>query len=227
MYSGHHLWCNLDTKSRHVDGYLDTSEEGWFKSSKAQSVQSGTGGRRGLYIWPASRDRVNYVSGCRPKKVSELPSTDRIDGTVSRRGRKRFEPSTPTTMFKPRLRIPRRPALGARSACASAPRNSSSPFAAAAQQQQRAIHASPARLRHNVAPLTEDGRFEKHGVPGLLSPEGFDAAYTNYQGWVLDKLNSLTEGTSGLFHPSVLVVQELHDAACCLLWRSIEPYQSL
>ncbi|KUI62866.1 37S ribosomal protein S26, mitochondrial [Cytospora mali] len=104
-------------------------------------------------------------------------------------------------MFKPRLRIPRRPVLGARPAsCASAPRNLSSPLVAAApakqqQQQQRAIHASPARLRHHVAPLTEDGRFEKSGVPGLLSPEAFEAAYTNYQGWALDKLNSLTEGT--------------------------------
>ncbi|ROW11585.1 hypothetical protein VMCG_01319 [Cytospora schulzeri] len=101
-------------------------------------------------------------------------------------------------MFKPRLRIPRRPVLGATPSCAAAtPRNLSAPFAAVAkqQQQQRAIHASPARLRHHVAPLTEDGSFEKNGVPGLLSPEAFEAAYTNYQGWALDKLNSLTEGT--------------------------------
>ncbi|ROW17996.1 hypothetical protein VPNG_00232 [Cytospora leucostoma] len=109
-------------------------------------------------------------------------------------------------MFKPSLRIPRRSVLGARPSCASAPAswNLPSPFAAVAvaanaaapaKQQRRAIHASPARLRHNVAPLTEDGSFEKTGVPGLLSPEAFDAAYTNYQGWVLDKLNSLTEGT--------------------------------
>lgn len=111
-------------------------------------------------------------------------------------------------MFKPSLRIPRRSVLGARPSCASvsasasASRNLPSPFAAAAnaapaKQQRRAIHASPARSRHNVAPLTEDGSFEKNGVPGLLSPEAFDAAYTNYQGWVLDKLNSLTEGTCG------------------------------
>lgn len=134
-------------------------------------------------------------------------------------------------MFKPSLRIPRRSVLGARPSCASvsasasASRNLPSPFAAAAnaapaKQQRRAIHASPARLRHNVAPLTEDGSFEKNGVPGLLSPEAFDAAYTNYQGWVLDKLNSLTEGTCGpgssppLPSPKVYLVQGLHIASC-------------
>lgn len=46
-----------------------------------------------------------------------------------------------------------------------------------------------------VAPLTDDARFERDGVPGLLSPESFDFAYTNYQGWVLDKLNQMTAGT--------------------------------
>lgn len=167
-------------------------------------------GRRGCYL---STDLEagpglgsNYVSKLPLQKSSELHQRHRIEprSRISQ-GRERREVRTqtpnPQTMFKPRLRIPRRPVLGTTPSCAAAPRSLSSPFAAAAkhqqqqQQQLRAIHASPARLRHSVAPLTEDGRFEKHGVPGLLSPEAFDASYTNYQGWVLDKLNSLTEGT--------------------------------
>lgn len=48
---------------------------------------------------------------------------------------------------------------------------------------------------HSVAPLTEDARFERDGVPGLFSPEAFDMAYTTYQSWVLSKLNEMTAGT--------------------------------
>lgn len=101
-------------------------------------------------------------------------------------------------MFKPRLRISRR--AGAARLSPAAPRPSpSSPFVVPArqqqQQQQRSLHASPARRLHRVAPLTEDGRFERDGVPGLFSPESFDIAYTSYQGWVLEKLNQMTAGT--------------------------------
>lgn len=98
-------------------------------------------------------------------------------------------------MFKPRLRIPRR--AGAARLSPAAPRPSpSSPFVVAArQQQQRSLHASPARRQHSVALLTDDSRFEREGVPGLFSAESFDIAYTSYQGWVLDKLNHATAGT--------------------------------
>lgn len=48
---------------------------------------------------------------------------------------------------------------------------------------------------HSVAPLTDDKRFEREGVPGLLSPESFDIAYTTYQAWVLNKLNQQIAGT--------------------------------
>lgn len=48
---------------------------------------------------------------------------------------------------------------------------------------------------HSVAPLTEDARFERDGVPGLFTPESFDLAYTTYQAWVLSKLNEMTAGT--------------------------------
>lgn len=62
------------------------------------------------------------------------------------------------------------------------------------QQQQRSLHASPARRLHSVATLTDDKRFETNGVPGLISPEGFDFAYTTYQAWVLSKLNEMVTG---------------------------------
>jgi superoxide dismutase, Fe-Mn family len=34
----------------------------------------------------------------------------------------------------------------------------------------------------------------REGVPGLLSPQGFDMAWTQYQGLMLEKLSSLTAG---------------------------------
>lgn len=105
-------------------------------------------------------------------------------------------------MFKPRLRIPR--GAGAARLSPAAPRPStSSPFVVPArqQQQQRSLHASPARRLHAVAPLTDDARFEREGVPGLFSPESFDVAYTTYQAWLLEKLNQMTAGTC---HPRPL-----------------------
>ncbi|KAI3392823.1 hypothetical protein diail_5172 [Diaporthe ilicicola] len=103
-------------------------------------------------------------------------------------------------MFKPRLRIPRR--AGAARLSPAAPRPvPSSPFVVPArqnqqqQQQQRSLHASPARRIHSVAPLTDDARFEREGVPGLLTPDAYNIAYTSYQGLLLDKLNQMTAGT--------------------------------
>lgn len=43
--------------------------------------------------------------------------------------------------------------------------------------------------------MTDDARFEREGVPGLLSPESFDIAYNTYQAHVLNKLNEYTAGT--------------------------------
>lgn len=42
--------------------------------------------------------------------------------------------------------------------------------------------------------LTHDAYFKKNGVPELLSPEGFDFAWTQYQTLLVDKLNLLTQG---------------------------------
>lgn len=68
-------------------------------------------------------------------------------------------------MLRPRLRIPR-----VRLAAGVAPR-------------QRAIHTMPA-LTHDFS----------EGVPGLLSADGFDMAWTQYMKYTLEKLNALTEG---------------------------------
>jgi Fe-Mn family superoxide dismutase len=36
----------------------------------------------------------------------------------------------------------------------------------------------------------------QNGIPGLLTPEGFRLAYTDYQTLMLEKLNALTAGMS-------------------------------
>lgn len=42
--------------------------------------------------------------------------------------------------------------------------------------------------------LTHDKVFKENGIPGLLSREGFDFAWTQYQTFIVDKLNLLTQG---------------------------------
>lgn len=69
-------------------------------------------------------------------------------------------------MFRPRLRLPR---AGSR----------------IQQPCQR-------RLLHRVPPLPHD--FSKNGVPGLLSKEGFDIAWTQYMDLMLERVNDLTAG---------------------------------
>jgi len=70
------------------------------------------------------------------------------------------------TMLRPRLRIPRVPLLGL---------------------------ARPSRSLHTVPELhyiwKEDGK-----TPGLLTKFGFDNAWTQYQSFILSKLNQLTTG---------------------------------
>ncbi len=48
---------------------------------------------------------------------------------------------------------------------------------------RRSVHSAPS--------LTHDFR---EGVPGLLSPQGFDMAWTQYQSLMLEKLSNLTAG---------------------------------
>ncbi|KAL2013278.1 hypothetical protein VTN00DRAFT_803 [Thermoascus crustaceus] len=48
---------------------------------------------------------------------------------------------------------------------------------------------------HLVPQLTHDKFFKENGIPGLLSREGFDFAWTQYQTFIVDKLNLLTQDT--------------------------------
>jgi superoxide dismutase, Fe-Mn family len=70
-------------------------------------------------------------------------------------------------MFKPRLRIPKASLLRPRSA------------------MRRSIHSVP-----NI------GYSGAGGIPGMLSPDGFDIAWTQYMTFVVEKLNALTAGRS-------------------------------
>lgn len=120
---------------------------------------------------------------------------------LERKGKEGRTTTTATAMFKPRLRIPR--GSGLRMSFQPSASQPSSPFAVAAaaakhqqQQQQRSIHATPARRKQSIPALNDDGKFSKEGVPGLYTPQGFNAAYSMYQTWCLDRLNELTGGTS-------------------------------
>lgn len=42
--------------------------------------------------------------------------------------------------------------------------------------------------------LTHQATFKQHGIPGLMSPDGFDLAWNQYQAMMVDKLNLLTGG---------------------------------
>jgi Fe-Mn family superoxide dismutase len=48
------------------------------------------------------------------------------------------------------------------------------------------------RSIHRVPPMEH----LRNGIPGLLTPEGFRLAYTDYQTLMLEKLNALTAGMS-------------------------------
>ena len=52
--------------------------------------------------------------------------------------------------------------------------------------QRRRIHQLPALLHHET--------FKREGVPGLLSPTGYQIAWTSYEGMIIDKLNGLVAG---------------------------------
>lgn len=57
--------------------------------------------------------------------------------------------------------------------------------AARVVRQQRSVHYVP-QLRHDF----------NEGVPGLLSADGYDMAWTQYMTLMIDKLNALTAGSS-------------------------------
>jgi superoxide dismutase, Fe-Mn family len=47
---------------------------------------------------------------------------------------------------------------------------------------------------HQIPALPHDETYAEHGVDGLLSPEGFDLAWTQYQSMMIEKLNIMTMG---------------------------------
>ncbi|KAK2767646.1 hypothetical protein FQN54_003804 [Arachnomyces sp. PD_36] len=54
---------------------------------------------------------------------------------------------------------------------------------------------SQARGIHRVPQLTHNSAFKKDGIAELMSPDGFDLSWTQYQTMMVDKLNLLTGGT--------------------------------
>ncbi|KAI9729571.1 MAG: hypothetical protein M1834_006767 [Cirrosporium novae-zelandiae] len=46
-----------------------------------------------------------------------------------------------------------------------------------------------------VPQLQHEETFQKNGIPGLISPEGFSMAWTEYEGFMVHKLNLLISGT--------------------------------
>jgi hypothetical protein len=62
------------------------------------------------------------------------------------------------------------------------------------------------RSIHRVPPLEHF----RNGIPGLLTPDGFQLAYTDYQSLMLEKLNALT---AGMFSCALRLIS----AACQLM----------
>ena len=50
------------------------------------------------------------------------------------------------------------------------------------------------RDAHRMPQLPHDPYYKQNGIPDLLSPQGYDFAWTQYQRLLIDKLNLLTEG---------------------------------
>ncbi|BDD64104.1 hypothetical protein MPDQ_000527 [Monascus purpureus] len=63
------------------------------------------------------------------------------------------------------------------------------------QKPAAALPRFQTRALHRVPQLTHDDYFKNNGVPELLSPEAFDFSWTQYQGFIIEKLNLLTQDT--------------------------------
>ncbi|EMC91439.1 hypothetical protein BAUCODRAFT_127339 [Baudoinia panamericana UAMH 10762] len=81
-------------------------------------------------------------------------------------------------------------------ACTRASLLSQPPRSRQTQLPQRRSFQSTSRLTHSVPALPYDDTFKLHGIPGLLSPQAFQIAWTNYQALLVSKLNELTAGES-------------------------------
>ncbi|TPX22664.1 hypothetical protein DIZ76_014542 [Coccidioides immitis] len=85
---------------------------------------------------------------------------------------------------------------------------------------QTFLSQSHARGVHSVPTLMYDATFRENGVSELLSPEGYDMAWTQYQGMVVDKLNLLTAGTPDESLPAgSLLLKYARDASMASLFN--------
>ncbi len=57
---------------------------------------------------------------------------------------------------------------------------------------QQSLQQQQKRQKHHIGRLDYEDTFSRHGVPGLLSPAGFQIAWTEYQRLLVNKLNDLT-----------------------------------
>lgn len=67
--------------------------------------------------------------------------------------------------------------------------------AVATNQSAAASIAAQRRWQHYLMPLRDN--FEQKGIPNFLSPGSINMAYTEYQTYILEKLNALVAGTYG------------------------------
>ncbi|KAK3355801.1 manganese and iron superoxide dismutase [Neurospora tetraspora] len=65
--------------------------------------------------------------------------------------------------------------------------------AVATNQSAAASIAAQRRWQHYLMPLRDN--FEQKGIPNFLSPGSINMAYTEYQTYILEKLNALVAGT--------------------------------
>ncbi|KAI4158609.1 MAG: hypothetical protein LQ342_007261 [Letrouitia transgressa] len=89
-------------------------------------------------------------------------------------------------------------------------------------RQQTAVRSSVARTcllcttrtqrrrKHNVPALTHEKEFKKHGVKNMLSREGFETAWTDYQSSLVHWLNSKTTGIHIPLPPSTQPLKPPH-----------------
>lgn len=93
-------------------------------------------------------------------------------------------PKPTYTMLRPRLRIPRAPRFGLQRTTSSP-----SPFLRIARPQNASVHTLPPSVTYPFKDTSPDSQ-------PLLTPVGFDIAWTQYQTMLIHKLNQMTVGTS-------------------------------
>ena len=76
-------------------------------------------------------------------------------------------------------------------AAAAAAVTSASSTSTTARTRQSSPQLKTCRWSHTLPELNLN---ESHGVPGLLSPQGFKLAWTDYQRLLLTRLNSMVQG---------------------------------